>query len=224
MFDDTGVWLVGSVFAMAAALLASLSRSGIIAGSAGVLAFVTLSRARLPGKGRAALVIGLALTGVFAATYTNLNVLWSRLNDAVNVPGIGGRREIWAVTATIIRDFPLAGVGIGAFERAMSIYQPPHVFSFNPAHNEYLQIVAEGGIVLGGIVAAAIVAGLLRIRRSLTDRSAMFWVRAGAASGAVAVAVQSIWETGLRIPANAALFAVCCAIAMATPQGRDQRF
>jgi hypothetical protein len=39
-------------------------------------------------------------------------------------------------------------------------------------------------------------------------------VRAGAVGGLIAVAVQSLWETGLRVPANALLFAVLAAIAM----------
>ena len=216
MFDDTAIWLVGSVFGMSAALLASLSRSGIIAGSAGVLAFVLLSRHRLPGRGRAGLLAGLAVVAVVAATYTNLSALWSRLNDAVNLPGIGGRREIWSVTLAIVRDFRLAGVGGGAFERAMSIYQPPHIFSFNTAHNEYLQILTEGGVLLSAVLAIAVAAAAAGMWRALSsDRTPMFWVRAGATSAAIAIGVQSIWETGLRIPANAVLFAVCCAVALA---------
>jgi len=54
-------------------------------------------------------------------------------------------------------------------------------------------------------------------RRLDADRSAMFWVRAGAISGIAAVAVQSIWDTGLRTPANGALFAVIAAIAVYEP-------
>ena len=46
------------------------------------------------------------------------------------------------------------------------------------------------------------------------DRTAIYWVRAGAVSGMVAAAVQSLWETGLRRPANTLLFAVLAAIAM----------
>ena len=42
----------------------------------------------------------------------------------------------------------------------------------------------------------------------------MFWVRAGAASGLAAVLVQSIWETGLTLPANAVLFAILAGIAL----------
>jgi hypothetical protein len=48
----------------------------------------------------------------------------------------------------------------------------------------------------------------------------MYWVRAGAASGLVAVAVQSIWETGLRVPANTLLFAVLAAVSLHRPVDR----
>jgi hypothetical protein len=40
----------------------------------------------------------------------------------------------------------------------------------------------------------------------------MFWIRTGAASGLCGVAVQSLWETGLAIPANAAMAAVLAAM------------
>jgi hypothetical protein len=49
------------------------------------------------------------------------------------------------------------------------------------------------------------------------DASAMFWIRAGACCGLVAVAVQSLWETGLTMPANAALAALAAAIAIHQP-------
>jgi len=56
---------------------------------------------------------------------------------------------------------------------------------------------------------------LVRIVRLLRgDRTAMFWVRVGAVSGMIAVAVQSVWDTGLRMPANAVLLALLAAIAL----------
>src|SRR5439155_4969610 len=117
----------------------------------------------------------------------------------------------------MVRDFWLTGVGAGAYERGMLVYQtsPRHDFYFNHAHSEYLQILAEGGLLLSVPVAVALVAGAGGIARRLReDRSAAFWMRAGAASGLVAVAVQSVWETGLQLPANAVLFAVLAAIAL----------
>jgi membrane associated rhomboid family serine protease len=49
------------------------------------------------------------------------------------------------------------------------------------------------------------------------DRSPMYFIRAGALSGLVGVALQSLWETGLTIPANAALAAVLAAILLHRP-------
>ncbi len=45
----------------------------------------------------------------------------------------------------------------------------------------------------------------------------MYFIRAGALAGLVGVALQSFWETGLTIPANAALAAVLAAILLHRP-------
>jgi hypothetical protein len=42
----------------------------------------------------------------------------------------------------------------------------------------------------------------------------MFWVRGGALCGLAAVAAQSVWETGLTVPANAVLAGISAAIAL----------
>jgi hypothetical protein len=51
----------------------------------------------------------------------------------------------------------------------------------------------------------------------------MFWIRAGAVAGIVGVLVQSVWETGLRMPANGLLFALLCAIASHDERGDDTK-
>ena len=46
-------------------------------------------------------------------------------------------------------DFWLTGVGAGAFQRGMLVYQEgSRLFFFNQAHNEYLQLLAEGGLLV----------------------------------------------------------------------------
>jgi O-antigen ligase len=213
LLDPTGVWLGASICAMAAGLVASLSRSGLTAGTAAAASLVWLSRGRLHGKDRSWLIAGLGLVALTGVAYANTGALMTRVGETVAV-GMGGRREIWAVTTTMIGDFWLAGVGVGAYQRAMSIYQPPHVFSFNHAHNEYLQILSEGGLTLAIPVLVAVVAGARVVARRLrSDLSPVYWMRAGATSALVAIGVQSIWETGVIMPANAVLFALCAAVA-----------
>jgi O-antigen ligase len=89
---------------------------------------------------------------------------------------------------------------------------------FNQAHNHYLQVLAEGGLLVGIPVVAALVAFAREaVSRLTSDRSGMFWVRAGGVSGLCGVAVQSLLETGLTTPANAAVAAVVAAIVVHVP-------
>jgi hypothetical protein len=96
----------------------------------------------------------------------------------------------------------------------MLVYQrTPSLFRINAAHNQFLQILAEGGVLLAVPVAGALVAFTRDARQALErDPSGMYLLRAGALSGLAGAAVQSVWETGLSTPANAVLAAVLAAI------------
>ena len=214
-FDNTAMWLTTAVGLMAAALVVGLSRSGLVAAVAGLGSLWVLSSARLSGRARGWLLAGFIATAAIGAAYANTNAITARVSETINL-GLGGRQAIWRETWPMIKDFWLTGVGPGAYERAMIVYQQsPRVVYFNHAHNDYIQIAAEGGVLLAVPVLMIAIAGAWRIRRSLAgDRTAIYWVRAGAVSGLIAVAVQSLWETGLRVPANALLFALLAAIAM----------
>jgi len=218
--DSTQLWLAAAAVLMAGTVFASMSRAGILGMGAGLLAFLAVSRARIR-RGRAAvwttvLLGGMAMIGLM---FANFGALAMRLQETTE-SGVWGRRAIWRDTWRMTQDFWIAGVGAGAFERGMLLYQQgSRIFFFNHAHNEYLQLVAEGGLLVAVPAAIAIVSAIAVIARRLrTDRTPIFWIRAGAVAGIVAVAVQSIWDTGLRTPANGALFAAIAAIAIHEPR------
>jgi O-antigen ligase len=213
--DATALWLAASVLFMIATLLVAISRSGLMGAIVGVAGLMWFARRRMRRSGLGWLAAVLASVVAVAATYASWHALATRVEETLTV-GLGGRREIWDRTWAMVSDFWITGVGVGAFERAMTMYQrQPHVFYFNHAHNEYLQLLAEGGVVLAAPAAVALAAGAWQIRRRMdADRTAVFWIRAGAASGMLAVAVQSVWDTGLRMPANAVLFSLLAAIAL----------
>jgi O-antigen ligase len=139
--------------------------------------------------------------------------------------GVANRLTIWRATMPIVRDFWLTGTGAGTYQRAMFVYQrSSRAVYFNQAHNHYLQIAAEGGVLLAAAVILALAAFLRVARARLTaDKSGLFWIRAGAACGLGAVALQSVWETGLVMPANAALAALLAALVVfeRTPDGTE---
>jgi putative inorganic carbon (hco3(-)) transporter len=115
-----------------------------------------------------------------------------------------------------VKDFWVTGIGAGTFETAMLAYQRgPSPFRINAAHSHYLQVAAEGGLLLGIPVLAAIVLFVrTAMERLAYDDAGMHWVKAGAVSGLAGVAVQSVWETGLTTPANGLLAAIAAAIVL----------
>jgi putative inorganic carbon (hco3(-)) transporter len=217
--DSRLILLLAATCVMTGAILASLSRSGALSLAAALGAFMLLARTRLGRTRLSLLAASVALLLIVAGFYVNLPALLSRLNEAWP-SGLGGRLAVWRETWPIVRDFAGTGVGVGAYGQAMLVYQQSNRLMFyNHAHNEFLQIVTEGGVLLGiagGVslmIAANRTAALLRV-----DRSSVFWARAGAACGLFGVACQSVWDTALRMPANAVLFAILAAVALHRPR------
>jgi O-antigen ligase len=219
ILDARIVVLAGSLCLMVAALLASESRSGIVGLAVALTLLMWLARGRLPGRGFNWLAVAiLALFGA-ATAYANVPSLSARLGDSFD-SGFGGRLDVWRETWPMVRDFPWTGLGVGAFARGMSVYQQStRLLFFNHAHNEYLHLLVEGGFALGVPAFLALVTGVHGIVvRLRSDGTPVFWIRAGAAAGLAAAAVQSVWNTGLRMPASGVLFAVAAAMALHRPQ------
>ena len=217
------VWLVAAVCAMTLALLISTSRSGLIGlvAALGISGFLSANR-REPGVLRWTIFQG-ALLVLVALWFANFDSLVARFDETILLRDAGrGRAAIWADAQRIIKDFAGTGTGAGTFGTAVAVYQTAEPgYSIGQAHNHYLQLAAEGGALVA--VPAALTAGAFialffsRLREGASDH----FVRAGAAAGLAGALVQSFWETGLRMPANAMLFAVLAAIAIQAPSRRS---
>jgi O-antigen ligase len=214
--DARSMWLMASIVALTAALAMTLSRSGIAALGASLAAAWWLTRGRGGRTGRRAAVAA-AIAAAGAIAFWNAPALAGRF--ARTAVGYADRLIIWRETLPIVRDFWATGTGLGTFESAMAFYQQADrsVF-FNQAHSEYLQLAAEGGVLLVAAAAGAMAAFVrLAVRRLREDLTGVFWIRAGAAAALAAAALQSVWENGLRIPANALLAAILAAIVVHEP-------
>jgi O-antigen ligase len=213
--DNKGLLLIMSLFAMTAGLIASLSRSGMAGLAAGLLVFILLVRERMDRKQTAWMLASLAAMVALATMYTNMGALANRMSGVVS-EGMAGRLAIWRQTWPMVRDFFPLGSGVGTYQRIMVLYQTTsRLFFISHADNEYLQVLAEGGALLGVPVAIVLIAGATNIGTRLRgDRTPLFCMRAGAACGIVGVAVQNLWEMTLRIPANGVLFGILAAVAL----------
>ncbi len=84
---------------------------------------------------------------------------------------------LWSNTLEIIKDFPLAGVGVGNFDASYPLYynkgrldpQFGELYSPRNAHNDYLQITAELGLIGLAIVFLFTLSVLATIRSLLSS-------------------------------------------------------
>jgi hypothetical protein len=201
---------------MGVSLALTLSRSGVASFLVAMLLFAIVV-ARRSGSKRLALLTGAALTVLaFVIVFwagVNVHRRFGTTSEAVSL-----RRGIWHDTARVIADFPVTGTGLNTFGASMVQYQT--VFRdqrVHEAHNDYLQLAAEGGVMLGIPILAALALlarGVRRRFRAREDDTLNYWVRVGATIGLLAIAVQSLVEFSLQMPGNAAMFVTLAAIAL----------
>jgi O-antigen ligase len=220
-----GLYLTaGAAVLGALSLIWTLSRSGILAFMVALTAFAWLMarRRRLSLAWRAG--VGVALVGVAVAA-----MLWRvSVNDTSwlrNPQDLFTRLDAWRDGWHLIRDFVWCGVGLNAYPTAMLFYQTKNLDMYvAQAHNDYLQLLAEGGVLMV-IPALFAMAMLVRsVRRNLAavrHENRGYWIRAGAAVGMIAIASQELVEFSLQIPANALLFCTLAALALAPVEGQS---
>jgi O-antigen ligase len=136
---------------------------------------------------------------------------------SANDPSLGIRMVMWKATGRMIRDRPLSGVGAGAWENAITLYQAEgaQLETDYYAHNEFLQLLAEYGLV-GWLFLLALMAYLLdAFRRTLTGRLPQAqaegpW-RAVLLCSLMSLMVVSNVGFPWRMASTGALFALCLA-------------
>jgi O-antigen ligase len=221
---------------MSVALIMTNSRGGLISLIAEIVFLVAVtgfrrhrSRRTFPEKKRdvkgAAVRAGLALTlilGILGAVALlgGENGL-SRLVGSTNTDDpTTGRAHFWSVTVDIIKTHPILGIGLGAFSVVYTGYDSRNgLFRLEQAHNDYLQVLSDGGIVATAL-GLFFVVSLFRMgfaRRQSHDHFRR-GVAIGALAGCFAVLVHSFFDFTLHTTSNALLFLILAALA--TMNGR----
>jgi len=127
-----------------------------------------------------------------------------------------GRTHFWYVALQVFVNNPILGVGLDAFGTAFTRFDTWNgTFRVEQAHNDYLQILADAGI-LGFVCVASFI--YLLFKNSLhAVGDALNRFRRNAAIGALAgcfgVLIHSFFDFPLRTPANALFFLVFAVLA-----------
>ncbi len=194
-----GIFLV---VVLTISLFFSISRAGIVAFVAS-FAFWTFLNLKEKERERARLTGYLWFFLILLAAY----LLWIGLDPILErffqtAQEIErGRTLVWKDTLKMIKDFPIFGTGLGTYRHSFPLYKtlPQQVF-FSHAHNDYLELLAEGGLAL----IIPFLWGMGRILKwSLSSPSL---ITRGATTGVVALLIHSFFDFNFHIPANAYIF------------------
>ena len=127
------------------------------------------------------------------------------------------RLDIWKSTIELIKGHPIAGAGFGAYSRAITLYDTSiNKFSLQQAHNDYLEVLANGGIIAFLLMLAFILMVVKNIQREF--RSADPFRQGscfGAAAGMCGVMLHNFVDFGLHVIVNALVLTVLIVIATA---------
>jgi O-antigen ligase len=212
-----------AILIMMLSLVMTLSRSGLVCLIVALLASALVVLRRSAKRWTTLVAVGCVMGLVV------LTIGWAGMDAVANRfdqlrSDADGRILAWQDGWRVTSAFRWTGTGLNTYGIAMLFYQTFRVDTahYAQAHNDYLQLLAEGGLLL--LVPTLVLVTLFsrevfRRFRERRDDAYGYWVRCGAVTGLMTIAFQEVVDFSLQVPANAAMFALLCGIAARRPSG-----
>jgi len=224
---DRKLFYITAVVWMGIALLMSGSRGGLVAMLAAVgLIFVLTTSAH--GKKKKLILIG--VTAVTIAVIVSGAIMiggetsLSRFAETAEAGDVTtDRLQIWTVTLRVISANLPFGAGIGAFGQAYTPFDTSNGLSrVEQAHNDYLEVLANAGLI-GAVIAGAFLYLVFTAIRKNTRVENGFrrGVAVGAAAGVFAVLVHSLFDFVLHTTAVTLMFITLLSLLIASGRQYD---
>lgn len=206
-------WLVIGIAVQVLAVTVSLSRAGTLAmTAAGVVALLMMRRQHSAGRAvwLLAAVPPIGLLGLGWLGYSDRFL--SRIETLQGEAPLSDRLALGLATLRVGADHWLTGAGLGAHASVFPAYDTTGAVAFaEQADNDYAQLFEEMGLP-GCLLVALLLGTLFRATVRLLRRSgeSIRYVAIGIVYGMVAIAIQSLSDFGMRVPA-----VFCAAAALA---------
>jgi O-antigen ligase/tetratricopeptide (TPR) repeat protein len=213
-------------FVLMAAIIMSQSRAGWIGLALGVALVMLLTsrgdqeieratRSRRFALAGAACMLVLAMLFIGASGRGQVS---ERVQNSLDADtGLPSRMNAWSDGIRIVEDFPAIGTGLRTWPELFTRYRarPWSELYFSEAHNDYLQLIAETGIV--GLALAAwflIRAGIFIYRRYAELPQRIVPIQAALIAALAVMCVVEFFDFDLQIPAIAFFFAMMLGLAV----------
>ena len=128
------------------------------------------------------------------------------------------RAVVWEATCELIKDFPLTGAGLGTYKTVFQRYKQEdfdyRLSIYDHAHNDYLEIIAEVGII--GIIPLffGILYFIIVILKKWAKTKNPFskGISLGGVGAMAYISLHSLMDFNLHIPSNAMIFCIIMAL------------
>jgi O-antigen ligase len=204
---------------MAVALFFSLSRGGIVSFFAGIMVFVFVIFGKTYSMKRLVPVFLFVLVLVTYLLYLGITPIVDRFaqTEVTNEQ----RLIAWQGAVSALKDYPVFGTGLGTFQYIFKIYKPEGLYRYwDHAHNDYLELLLEVGIVGAIIIAILFFLGVKAIVNAPWKGKEVY-LNAAFLSSITTIAVHSVVDFNLHIPSNAILFFLISGIAVCFSKDRN---
>ena len=197
------------------AIVFSTSRMGLVSAFFTIMFLAATLRLKNGYRRTGAIALLLIPVVVSGALWIGVGTVIQRFEEISGDELLQGRPVLYADTLRMIVDHP-SGIGLGAYRDIFRQYQTYRLDRlFDHAHNDYLEIAAEWGIlpaavfwILIFIILGRAVRSFLRTRS--TERDTVLIASLGALCS---ILLHSLTDFNLQIPSNAMLFFLFVGIA-----------
>jgi len=204
--------LIGtSALLIIVSIFVSLSRGAMIATSISLLLFFFLLLRRKISRGNSIVIIGIVVVATLAIGWFGWDQIVDRFARLKNAQGIiyEARLDFWKDSSKIIKDFLLTGSGSGTF---IHIYPPYKSLKgslvLSHAHNDYIELLVEGGIVSFFLAAAFLIVWFSKTYKIFLQRRDAFsiYLYMGSLTAMLAILIHSFTDFNMHIGANGLWF------------------
>jgi len=163
------------------------------------------------------------LVGITLVAVIGLQAGFGRwMGTSQNELSWNSRLEVYRASLDLWSRFPITGTGLASFREAFPMVQPVGLGrSWWHAHNDFIEILATTGVVGSAILFIGLVVLVFHLLKTVrnSERSEKAATGIAALGACAAVAIHSMLDFGLTMPANALTLAVICGIGLCGTKG-----
>jgi O-antigen ligase len=224
------LWICAALGLMVSAVAFSRSRGGLLALVGAAVICGVLGRLRLGRSFRFGSILLVAGVVAGLSAWFGIGLVKERLDTIWSGEAFDSRVPLWLRVLPSVKDFPIWGTGYGTFGYVELMRRPDApseetLVWYDHAHNDYLEILVEGGAVGLGLAVLALALvfrlGYRALGRNRGRPGASLTL--GALFAFTALVLHSFVEFGTHIPAIALLATVICAHLCALGQSAAPR-